>query len=275
MQLMPPEGPACARIVHFRHSPDMNELTYEPGEFKAISYARVSTDSQAASGLGIDAQHRAVDRAAAAQGWQIVDRITDDAVSGKTPTEHRPLLQAALAQLKDGRAQVLAVARSDRLARSTIELLRLYERSQAEGWTLAVLDFPAGLSGPEGRMCIGFRALVAEFESDMARIRTNEALEIARLRGTRFGRPSRHSEPTKQLASRLRSAGHSLAQIAAALTDAGIATPTGGTAWSRSSARSLLRTIDHDTAARANAQAHQQALTRPDNDGDPPSQHGA
>ncbi|WP_419910361.1 recombinase family protein [Candidatus Poriferisodalis sp.] len=251
------------------------ENTPETDVLKAISYARVSTGAQAASGLGTDAQHRAVDRAAAAHGWQIVERITDDAVSGKTPTERRPLPQAALEQLNDGHLQVLAVARSDRLARSTIELLRLYERSQAEGWTLAVLDFPAGLSGPEGRMCIGFRALVAEFEADMARIRTTEALEIARLRGTRFGRPSRHSETTKQLASRLRSAGHSLAQIAAALTDADIATPTGNTTWTRSSARSLLRTINHDAAAQANAQAHQQALTHPDNDGDPPSQHSA
>lgn len=247
--------------------------TSETGVLKAISYARVSTGSQAASGLGIDAQHRAVDRAAAANGWQIVERITDDAVSGTTPAEHRPLLQAALEQLKDGHVQVLAVARTDRLARSTIELLRLYERSQAEGWMLAALDFPADLSGPEGRMCIGFRALVAEFESDMAAIRTTEALETARLRGTRLGRPSRHSEHTKQLAARLRSTGHSLAEIAAALTQAGIATPTGNTTWTRSSARSLLRTIEHDAAAQAHAQAHQHALTRTDNDRNPPNQH--
>ena len=247
----------------------MNKRSCESGEIAAISYARVSTGSQAASGLGTDAQHRAVDQEAAARGWQVVERITDAAVSGKTPTEHRPLLRAALEQLRGGRVQVLAVARSDRLARSTIELLRLYERSQTEGWTLAALDAPMGIDGPECRMYIGFRALIAEFEADMARARTTEALEIARQRGTRFGRPSRHSEATKKLAARLRSTGHSVAQIAAALTDAGIATPTGSTTWSRSSAKSLLRTIDHDAAARANAQAHQQA--RPAST--PPSSH--
>ena len=271
MQLMPPDRPACTRIVRLGYRRVMNERTYETGELKAISYARVSTGSQAASGLGTDAQHRAVDREAAARGWQVVERITDDAVSGRTPAAYRPLLRAALEQLRDGHVQVLAVARSDRLARSTIDLLRLYERAETEGWTLAALDAPMGVDGPECRMYIGFRALIAEFEADMARARTTEALETARLRGVRFGRPSRHSESTKKLASRLRSAGHSVAQIAAALTHAGIATPTGNTTWSRSSAQSLLRTIDYDTAARANAQAHQQALTRSHNSNDAPS----
>ena len=253
----------------------MNERTYVSGELKAISYARASTGSQAASGLGTDAQHRAVGEEAAARGWQVVERITDDAVPGRTPAEHRPLLRAALEQLRDGRVQILAVARSDRLARSTIELLRLYERSQAEGWTLAALDHPLGVGGPEFRMYIGVRALVAEFEADMARARTTEALQTARLRGVRFGRPSRHSEPTKKFAARLRSAGHSVAQIAAALTDAAIATPTGSTTWSRASAQSLLRTIDHDTAARANVRRHQQAQQRSDNGSDAPGRPAA
>lgn len=67
----------------------MIERTYASPCRRVISYARASTGAQAQSGLGIDAQHQAVDREAAARGWQVIERITDDAVSGTTPTERR------------------------------------------------------------------------------------------------------------------------------------------------------------------------------------------
>ncbi|WP_420444857.1 recombinase family protein [Candidatus Poriferisodalis sp.] len=251
----------------------MTERTCVSPYLRVISYARVSTGAQAQSGLGIDAQHQAVDREAAARGWQVIDRITDDAVSGTTPTERRPRLRAALEKLGHGDADMLATARGDRLARSTIELLRLYERAEAEGWTLVSLDAPGGLGGPESRLFVGVRAVIAEFEAGMTRARTTEALDAARRRGQRLGRPSRHAETTKALATQLRSAGHSLNQIAVALTTAGVLTPTGNTAWSRSSVASLLRTIDLDDQARANAQAHRQARQQRDNSTELPQQH--
>lgn len=249
----------------------MKKRTYATTRVRVISYARVSTSAQAASGLGTDAQHQAVEREAQQRGWQVIDQITDEAISGTTPSERRPLLRTALERLRSGDAEVLAVARADRLARSTIELLRLYERAEAEGWTIVALDAPADLSGPEGRMLIGVRAVFAEFEADMARARTKDALHAARLRGQRFGRPSRHTQATKELASRLRDSGHSLGQIAAALTSAGIATPSGNTVWSRSSVQSLLRTIGHDEAARAQAQALESTRDK----AEPPSEDAA
>lgn len=223
---------------------------------RAVSYARVSTGAQALSGLGTDAQHRAVDREAAARGWQVVARITDDAVSGAIPTSQRPKLAAALDQLARGKINVLAVARSDRLARSTIELLHLHERAHAEGWTLAALDAPVDLAGPDGRLYLGVRALFGEFEAAMAGARTSEALEVARQRGVRLGRPSQHTEATKELAERLRAEGRSYGQIATELTKTGTATPSGNPQWSRSSVQSLLRTVEHDRQARAHAQRH-------------------
>ncbi len=140
-----------------------------------------------------------------------------------------------------------------RLAHSAIELLQLHERSEDEGWTLAALDAPAELTGPEGQLYLGVRAVFAEFEAAMAGARTSDALDIARSRGVRLGRPSQHDDATKALAAQLRASGHSYGQIAAALTEAGIATPTGNTQWTRSSVQSLLRTIDHDRQARAQA----------------------
>ena len=223
---------------------------------RVISYARVSTGTQAESGLGVDAQHQAVDREARQRGWRVVDYITDNAISGTIPTRCRPELRRALDRLARGELDVLAVARSDRLARSTIELLQLYERAQTEGWTLAALDAPVELTDPSGVLYIGVRALFSEFEARMASARTRDALEIARSRGVRLGRPSRQSEAAKTLAAQLRAEGRSYGQIAAALTEAGITTPTGNTEWKRSSVQSLLRTIEHDRQAQALADSH-------------------
>ena len=234
----------------------MTEQAHVSRRLKAVSYARVSTGAQAESGLSTEAQHCAVDRAAADRGWQIIERITDDAVSGRTPTQRRPRLRAAL-------------------ARSTIELLRLYERAEIEGWTLAALDAPVGLACPESHLFIGVRALISEFESAMASARTTEALAIARSRGVRLGRPSQHDEATKTLASHARAEGRSLAQIAAELTSLGILTPTGKTTWSRSSVQSLMRTIAHDQATRDRAEAHDRAQLPPSRDNDPPPPRAA
>lgn len=239
---------------------------------RVVSYARVSTGAQAQSGFSTDAQHQAVGREALLRGWQVAERITDDAVSGTVPAQRRPKLAAALDRLARGRLDVLVVARSDRLARSLLELLHLHERAQDEGWTLVALDLPVGIAGPEGRLFIGLRGLVAEFEAAMARARTTDALAVVRSRGVRLGRPSRHGKATKELAARRRAEGASHGQIAAELTSLGIPTPTGKTVWTRSSAQSLLRTVAHDAAACARAEAHRKAHGLPGDTGAPPRQ---
>ncbi|WP_420436804.1 recombinase family protein [Candidatus Poriferisodalis sp.] len=253
----------------------MNNHSYSSDPVRVISYARVSSGAQAESGLGTDAQHHAVDRGAAVRGWRVIDRITDEAVSGSVPTQRRPRLRSALEQLARGDAEVLVVARSDRLARTMLELLRLYERAESEGWMLVCLDAPFDVESPESRLFIGVRAAIAEFEAAMAKARTAEALGVARLRGVRSGRPSKHSEATKQLAAQLRAAGCSLAEIAAALTDVGVVTPAGNDTWSRSSVQSLLRTVNLDNQARANAEAHRRAHTGRDPDTEAPQQRAA
>ena len=44
---------------------------------RAIGYVRVSTEEQARSGLGLEAQVHAIRTAAEARGWELVDIITD------------------------------------------------------------------------------------------------------------------------------------------------------------------------------------------------------
>ena len=219
----------------------MNEHTYDHGPKRVISYARVSTGAQAASGLSIEAQHRAVAQAAATRGWRVVECVTDEAISGAVPVDQRPGLRSALARLEQGGAEVLVATRIDRLARNTLETLQLFDRAERLGWELITLDAPDGTKTHDGRLLVGVLAVIADHEAGSARARTVAALQSARRSGKRLGRPSRQPEDARILATKLRAGGYSLREIAAALEAAGILTATGKTTWHHSSVAALLK----------------------------------
>ncbi|WP_419920193.1 recombinase family protein [Candidatus Poriferisodalis sp.] len=231
----------------------MYEQMYVSESKRVISYARVSTGAQAASGLGTEAQHRAVRAAAAERGWHIVDTYTDDAVSATIEPQKRRQLAEALTRLDAGDADVIAAARLDRFIRSVRDLQTLLDLSADGGWEVVGLDLPVNPDLPVGSF---LRTLLSAFnELDRALIseRTIAALAVARSRGTRLGRPSRQPETAKELAVAMRSDGKSLRMIASALTESGIRTATGKITWHPSTIKALLRTADFDKEAEANA----------------------
>lgn len=228
----------------------MNERTHVNGLRRVVSYARVSTGAQAASGLSTDAQHRAIANASDARGWQVVEYITDDAVSGTVPADERRGLSAALAQLDQGEVDVLIATSVDRLARDTLETLLLFDRAERCGWELITLDAPEGVRTRSGRLQVGVLAVIAAHEAGMAQDRTKATLQTAKRNGTRLGRPSRQPEEARTLATQLHADGYSLREIAAALEVAGILTATGKTTWHHSSVAALLKSTpsqDSDT----------------------------
>ncbi|WP_418066698.1 recombinase family protein [Sphingomonas endolithica] len=80
---------------------------------RAISYARVSTARQGASGLALEAQRGAVQAYAAASGQSI---ITEGVEGESGRRDERPQLAAAFAACRLHRA-TLVIAKLDRLAR--------------------------------------------------------------------------------------------------------------------------------------------------------------
>ncbi len=157
------------------------------------------------------------------------------------PVDVRPGLGAALGQLELGEADMLVATRVDRLARNTLETLRLFDRAERLGWELITLDAPDGVRTRGGRLLVGTLAVIAAHEAGMAQDRTKTALQTARRNGTRLGRPSRQPEDARILATKLRAEGYSLREIAAALEAAGILTATGKTTWHHSSVAALLK----------------------------------
>ncbi|MGH3914088.1 MAG: recombinase family protein, partial [Pseudonocardiaceae bacterium] len=71
-----------------------------PALVRALGYLRVSTEGQAESGAGLDAQRSAIETEATRQGWQL-DIVTD---TGSGAHLNRPALVAALHRLDHGEA---------------------------------------------------------------------------------------------------------------------------------------------------------------------------
>src|SRR5215217_8430608 len=83
----------------------------------AVAYYRVSSDAQGRSGLGIEAQRRAVERCAAEHGIGIVaGHVEVETGKGADALDRRPELAAALRRARAERCPVV-VAKLDRLSR--------------------------------------------------------------------------------------------------------------------------------------------------------------
>ncbi len=151
---------------------------------KAIIYLRVSTDEQAASGLGLEAQEATCRAYAAARGWEVVAVHTDAGVSGATPVDKRPGLVQALASLKRG--FVLLSAKRDRLARSVGIATVIETMAQRAKATVVTPDAPDS-DDPFAVAMRGFMDLVAQLERAQGALRTKAALAAKRARGEKTG----------------------------------------------------------------------------------------
>lgn len=93
--------------------------------------------------------------------------------------EHRPQWDLCLAALKSG--DTLVCTKLDRLGRSVKNLIDVAEQLQARGVSIRMLDQgEVDYTTPQGRLQFHMLAVLAEFESDMARERVAEGMVAAR-----------------------------------------------------------------------------------------------
>ena len=144
---------------------------------KFVSYLRVSTDRQGRSGLGLEAQRRAVADYLNGDGRQLLREYVE-VESGRRVD--RPQLAAALTHAKVTGA-TLVIAKIDRLARNAHFLLGLRD---------AGVDFVAADMPSANRLTVGVMALVAEEEARANSERTKAAMAAAKARGVKFGCPN-------------------------------------------------------------------------------------
>ncbi len=194
-----------------------------------IGYIRVSTEEQADSRTGLDAQRAAILAEAERRGWRHVTIVEDAGFSGKDL--RRPGIAAALEALERGHAGTLVVAKLDRLSRSTLDFAHLMNRATREHWALVALDLGVDTTTPAGEAMANVMATFAQFERRLISERTRAALAVKRAAGVPLGRPRRMPQAVVERIMAERSAGKTYQAIAHALNGDGVPTAQGGQRW--------------------------------------------
>ena len=135
---------------------------------KYVSYSRVSTERQGASGLGLAAQNQAVEEYVAAQEDGELVAVFREVMSG---AKRRPGLNAAVAEAKAQDA-IIIVAKLDRIGRDCRMLLDLMD----SGVGLVFLDLQVDTTTPVGRVMVTMLGAIAELERGLISERTKDAL---------------------------------------------------------------------------------------------------
>jgi DNA invertase Pin-like site-specific DNA recombinase len=141
---------------------------------KFISYLRVSTAKQGASGLGLEAQRKAVEDYLNGGQWTLIEEVIE-VESGKR--SDRPKLAEAL-RLCRIHGATLVIAKLDRLSRDAAFLMKL----QNDGVKFVAADMPEA-----NHLVVGILAVVAQAEREMISARTKAALAAAKARGVKLG----------------------------------------------------------------------------------------
>jgi DNA invertase Pin-like site-specific DNA recombinase len=210
---------------------------------KFVAYYRVSTDRQGRSGLGLEAQRKAVvDWLEGAQRALIAEFT--EVESGKK--SDRPELEKAFKECKR-RGATLVIARLDRLARNVHFISGLMERKVP----FVAVEFPDATP-----VMLHIHAAMAEHERKLISERTTAGLERAKARGVKLGAYGRvlarrnRNQATEQarelrpVIEELRKAGKTtVRELMQELNRRGIRTLRGG-AWHPHTVNVLLHRID-------------------------------
>ena len=166
-----------------------------------IGYARCSTDGQ-----DLTAQ-----RDALAELGVVPNRVYVD--HGLTGTNRdRPGLRQALAACRAG--DTLVATKLDRLARSLPDARAIADELTAGQVKLNLGGSVHDPTDPVGRLLFNVLAMVAEFEADLARMRTREGMKVARAKGRLRGKqPKLRPAQEAHLVSLYRGGEHTVGEL--------------------------------------------------------------
>lgn len=149
-----------------------------------IGYARVSTNAQ-----DLTAQRNALQSLGVTSDLVYVDH----GLTGTTRS--RPGLREALAACRSG--DTLVVTKLDRLARSLPDARDIANELTTKGVSLNLGGSVYDPTDPVGRLLFNVLGMVAEFESDLIRMRTREGMAVAKAKGRLRGKQPKLS-PAQQ-----------------------------------------------------------------------------
>ncbi|MEP6342274.1 MAG: recombinase family protein [Maricaulaceae bacterium] len=209
----------------------------KPEEAPPAAYLRVSTQRQGQSGLGLEAQRKAIEHLLDGQAYEEFIEVE----SGKKTK--RPKLDAAIAYCKKHKTK-LVIAKLDRLARNVHFISGLMESG---------VDFVAADMPNADRFMLHVYAAMAEEEGRRISERTKAALAAAKERGVELGKNGKvlakqnrqkAEEFSRSILSQFPQLGLTpemkIGEIAQVLNDNSITTRNGGV-WYKSSVSRMLK----------------------------------
>ncbi len=227
---------------------------------KAIAYTRVSTQEQASSGLGLEAQAERIRAYATLKGLSLAEIIVDAGVSGGKPLASREGGNRLLECLRQRRAGAVVMLKLDRGFRNAGDCLNTVERWDKKGIALHVVDLGGNAidtTSAAGRFMLVVLAGAAEMERNLTRERTKSAMAVKKSNGQRVGTvpygfdlaengialiPNEPEQTVIRDIQAMRVSGNTLVAIAEKLTERGIPTKTGRSKqWSHSAVVRILK----------------------------------
>lgn len=219
---------------------------------KAVAYCRVSTSEQGRSGLGLEAQQRAIQLFCEANDIELVETFVE-VQSGKLSdtTQDRPELGRALMMAKALKGPVI-VSKLDRLSRDVHFISGLMAHK---------IEFiVAELGRQADPFVLHIYAALAQQERKMISDRTKAGLAAAKARGVKLGNPGFGGDQAGNRAKKsrararanalhdviagARARGHtSFRAIANYMTAAGVPSPR-GKAWSPMAVHRIVKLLE-------------------------------
>jgi DNA invertase Pin-like site-specific DNA recombinase len=147
-------------------------------------YLRVSTDEQST-----ERQETELTEAAARAGHEIVQVYADNGISGSKGRDGRPAFDRLHRDATRRKFDLVMAWSVDRLGRSLQDLIGFLNHLHALKIDLYLHQQGLDTTTPTGKAMFQMMGVFAEFERAMIVERVKSGLRLARLRGTKSGRP--------------------------------------------------------------------------------------
>jgi DNA invertase Pin-like site-specific DNA recombinase len=159
-------------------------------KFRCAVYTRKSSEEGLEMEFNsLDAQREACEAYIASQrseGWvELADRYDDGGVSGATL--ERAALKRLLADIEEGRVDVVVVYKIDRLSRALMDFARLVEVFDRNGVTFVSVTQSFNTTTSMGRLTLNILLSFAQFEREVIGERIRDKFAASRKRGMWMG----------------------------------------------------------------------------------------
>lgn len=122
----------------------------------------------------------------ASEGWKLLPELYDDGgLSGGTL--ERPALQRLLADVKEGRIDIIVVYKVDRLTRSLLDFSKLVEAFDAAEVSFVSVTQSFNTTTSMGRLTLNMLLSFAQFEREVTAERIRDKIAASKARGLWMG----------------------------------------------------------------------------------------